>query len=65
LEELLGDGDLPSKIILEKLSNLGIGERTVNKAKSEMDIRTYKRNNVWFWHLNSIIRQDAAECDYE
>ncbi len=55
LEEILCEGDCASNIIMSKLSELGIGERTVNKAKSEMNIKVYKNANCWYWHLQSLI----------
>lgn len=55
LEEILCEGDCASSVIIRKLSELGIGERTVNKAKSEMNIKVYKNANCWYWHLQSLI----------
>lgn len=55
LEELLCEGDLPSREIMTRLAELGISERTVNKARKEMDIKGYKEKSGWFWHLKSLL----------
>lgn len=54
IEELLAEGDKQSALIFQRISSLGISERTVNLARSEMDIRVYRQGGKWFWHLNSV-----------
>ncbi len=50
--ELLEDGDIRSADVLHKLKVMGISERTAQSAKKKMGVSSYKRENVWFWHLN-------------
>ncbi len=52
ISELLEDGDMRSSDILHKLKVMGISERTAQSAKKKMGVSSYKRDNVWFWHLN-------------
>lgn len=61
IEELLCEGDCSSRSIMEKMAQLGIAERTVNKARKEMDIKVYKRQNCWFWHLRSLMPVSVGE----
>lgn len=49
--ELLECGDLPSKDIMKKLKLAGISERTVNEAKGELGIVSYRKKNIWYWTL--------------
>lgn len=55
LEELLCEGDCESTVIKKRLAELGISARTVQQAKSEMNIKAYKSKNCWFWHLKNLI----------
>ncbi len=55
LEELLCEGDCESTVIMKRMSELGISSRTVQQAKSEMNIKAYKSKNCWFWHLRNLI----------
>ncbi len=50
--ELLEDGDMRSSDMIHKLKILGISERTAQTAKKKMGVSSYKKDNVWFWHLN-------------
>ena len=52
ISELLEDGDMRSSDILHKLKVMGISERTAQSAKKKMGVSSYKKDNVWFWHLN-------------
>jgi archaellum biogenesis ATPase FlaH len=54
LEEMLSESDQPTGDLLQRFHLLGIGERTVNSAKKEMDIKAYRKGGKWFWHLNSM-----------
>ena len=48
---MLKDNDMYGEEIQSRLQKLGIGRRTVTKAKVELGVETYKNGNVWFWHL--------------
>lgn len=51
LRSLLRDGDQKSSDVFEHLNALGISRRTVQTAKKSMNIRAYKRENVWYWSI--------------
>lgn len=51
LQLILCSEDLPSREILNTMEELGIGERTVRSAKNELNIKAYRKNKVWYWHL--------------
>lgn len=50
--EMLCEQDIYSRDILNKLKLMGISERTINTAKKEIGITSYRKDGVWFWHLN-------------
>ena len=52
IAELLENDDMRSTDILQRLKVMGISERTAQSVKKEMGITSYKRDNVWFWHLS-------------
>ena len=51
LLRILNEKDLPSKQIYEMLEQLDIKKRTVEMAKKEVGIQTYRKNNAWYWRL--------------
>ncbi len=62
LEALLKDRDMPCKEVLKYLANIGISERTVNKAKKKLGIKSVRVNGMWHWSLN---RGDFTETETE
>jgi DNA repair protein RadA/Sms len=44
-------GDKPAKQVYAVMSKMGIGSRTVEKVKKEMQIRTYRSGGCWYWGL--------------
>lgn len=40
-----------SKEVYAGLSNIGIGSRTVEKVKKELQIKTYRSGGCWYWQL--------------
>ena len=52
ISELLEGGDMRSCDMLHKLKVMGISERTAQSAKKKIGVSSYKKDNVWFWHLN-------------
>ena len=50
LEKMLVQ-DQPSASIMEEMRELGISRRTVETAKRELGITSYKEGNIWFWHM--------------
>lgn len=51
LRNLLLGNDVQSSVIFEKLNVMGISHRTVQAAKKEMGIQSYRKGNAWYWHL--------------
>ena len=49
--QLLEHGDKPAKEVYAGLSNIGIGSRTVEKVKKELQIKTYRSGGCWYWQL--------------
>ncbi len=49
--EMLHEQDTYSRDILNKLKLMGISERTINTAKKELGVTSYRKDGVWFWHL--------------
>ena len=49
--EKLEESDVRSKDILKKLKVMGISERTSNAAKRCLGITSYRKDGVWYWHL--------------
>ena len=52
LKLLLNGSDLPCADIMEKMRTNGIGTRTVEQAKKDMGIISYKLGDKWYWQLN-------------
>ena len=51
MAQLLENCDVPAKKVYAALAEIGIGSRTVEKAKKEMKIRTYRSGDCWYWGL--------------
>lgn len=54
LLQILKDGDLPSSKVFEKVERIGIKKRTTITAKKELGIKSYKKNNIWYWQLPEL-----------
>lgn len=52
LKLLLNGSDMPCADILEKMRATGIGTRTVEQAKKDMGIVSYKLGDKWYWRLS-------------
>lgn len=52
LKLLLNGSDMPCADILEKMRASGIGTRTVEQAKKDMGIISYKLGDKWYWRLS-------------
>ena len=50
--EMLCNQDIYSRDILDKLKLMGISERTINTAKKELGVTSYRKDGAWFWHLD-------------
>jgi putative DNA primase/helicase len=56
LKELLSDGSLPSKQIFSDAKEAGFSSSTLNRAKTELQIKARKSgvDNCWYWELQDI-----------
>jgi hypothetical protein len=59
IKSYLDNKDTHSKEILNRLKMLGISQRTIQTAKKELGVYTYRKNGVWIWHLD--IQQNSEE----
>ena len=48
---ILAYNDVPSAVVMSKMSEYGIGERTVRLAYSEIGAMAYRKENKWFWTI--------------
>ncbi len=51
MSESLKHRDIHSAEVLNKLKLLEISPRTVQTAKKELGVTSYRRGGIWFWHL--------------
>jgi hypothetical protein len=51
LEEFLTDGAMPCQDIYEYFDDADIGRRTVDNAKKDKGIVSFKKGAVWYWKL--------------
>lgn len=51
LLEILADGGMSQKKILEEATKRGIKGKTLRNAKSELEVDSVKRGNQWYWVL--------------
>lgn len=49
--QLLENEDMPANDVYARLADIGVGRRTVEKAKRELQINTYRSSKVWYWSL--------------
>ena len=49
--QMLKKIDRPAKEVYAALAEIGVGSRTVEKVKKEMQIKTYRSGNCWYWTL--------------
>lgn len=58
--EWLAENDISAMEIKDRLSSLGIAYRTAKYVKQELGIRSVKKSDGWYWHLEKD-RQLSAE----
>lgn len=51
LRLLTENGEMPQKDIIEYFKALGISARTVKEAKSTLNIKSRRNDNVWYWSI--------------
>ena len=51
LREMLKDGAVPCDEIFKRMNAVGINERSVEKAKKELGVKSFRKEKVWFWQI--------------
>lgn len=51
LVQILEHEDRPAKEVYAGLADIGVGSRTVEKAKKELQVTTYRSGGSWYWSL--------------
>ncbi len=51
MAEVLDNQDTLGKEIISKLKLMDVSERTIQTAKKELGITSYRKNSAWYWHL--------------
>lgn len=54
LIQMLENEGKPAKEIYDSLASIGVGSRTVEKVKKELQIFAYRSGGVWYWSLPKI-----------
>ena len=66
LELILSSGDIKSNEAYERLQALNVSRRTIESAKKELGIESYKMENCWYWHLPELEgKHDGADTRCE
>ena len=52
LENLLADGQMSQKEIIELARQKGISDKTLRNAKDELKIKSKRVNNQWHWSFD-------------
>ena len=63
IQDMLADHDVLSTDIVKKLKLMDVSERTMNKAKKEIGIVSYRKRGVWYWHLPEPADNEIREDD--
>lgn len=59
--QMLERSDRTAKEVYAALAEIGIGSRTVEKAKKELKVRTYRTGGCWYWGLPQIDEEAVNE----
>lgn len=65
LQDLLRDGRKSQREIISIARNIGISERTLNRAKKQLGIRSLKQGNQWFWEMGGEKEDCNNACSYK
>lgn len=52
--QMLEQGDKPATTIYAALAEIGVGSRTVEKVKKELQVKTYRSGGCWYWQYPNI-----------
>lgn len=53
LMELLADGKMAQSKIMDKAKEMGISKRVIDEVKKNLNIKSSKQKEKWYWELNS------------
>lgn len=56
IKKILEDGDVQSKEVFSRLSEQGIGKKTIEEAKKILGIKSYRQMRQWYWSLECYRR---------
>ena len=63
MKTLAGGNAVLSDEIFEMADEQGISERTLNRIKKEVGARSFKKDNKWFWTINSdSTKAEKQDC---
>lgn len=51
LREFLSEGEKPQTAVMNAADSLDIAKRTLDKAKAELGIKSFKKQNQWLWKI--------------
>ena len=52
LQDMLGEQDKKSTILVKEAHGSGISKRTLDRAKDELGVKSYRLGDCWYWSLN-------------
>ena len=52
LQDMLFDQDKAASVLIGQATKSKISKRTLDRAKRELDIKSYRLGDVWYWSLN-------------
>ena len=52
LRSLLSKGPVPSTEVFGQMAAMDVSERTLYKIKKELQVKSFKIRNIWFWELS-------------
>lgn len=64
-KNMLSDGDVLSKVAFERLSEQGVGRKTVEEAKKILGIKSYRKMRQWYWSLDGRNKKDEGDVEYD
>lgn len=63
IKELLKDGERLGSMVVNECESKGISQRTINKAKAKIGIKSIKKKDGWYWIMDSDIEEDDDSND--
>lgn len=61
LREELKDGEKPQKELMESLSQLEVSHQKIKDIKKELNIKSIKKSDGWYWKINDKNAQYSTE----